>query len=436
MVLATPLVLVISLVLLMQSALSLYLMLYSWEYPERLNASSAPASYLSSRLSFSVLLPARHEEAVIYETIKRVWRAHYPSHLLEVVVVCHASDTGTIAEAQRAIRELDPRRIHIEVFSSPPINKPHGLNVAFQRTSHQIVTIFDAEDDIDPDIFNMVNTVMIKEGVGIVQAGVQLMNFADHWFGINNCLEYFFWFKSGLHFFAKAGMIPLGGNTIFLRRDLITRVGGWDEYCLTEDADIGLRLSVQGESIRVIYDARHVTREETPESTASFIRQRTRWHQGFLQILRKGVWRELPHSRQRLLAFCTFSYPLYQAAVLFLWPVNILETFWLKQNLLVTMLTFLPLYALLLQFLATTVGAFLFTKEYDLKFPMFKLVLMAIVFLPFQWLLGISSIRAVYRELRGQNNWEKTTHSGAHRQNEPLLPVMLKRTSSPSRKKE
>jgi cellulose synthase/poly-beta-1,6-N-acetylglucosamine synthase-like glycosyltransferase len=420
----------ISLVLLVQSALSLYLMLYSWEYPERLYSSGAPTSYLSPRLSFSVLLPARHEEAVIYETIKRVWGGHYPPHLLEVVVVCHADDTGTIAEARRAIRDLDSRRIHLEVFSSPPINKPHGLNVGFQRTSNQIVTIFDAEDDIDPDIFNMVNTVMIKEGVGVVQDGVQLMNFADHWFGINNCLEYFFWFKSELHFYSKVGMIPLGGNTVFFRRDLLARVGGWDEHCLTEDAEIGLRLSVLGERNRVIYDAQHVTREETPDSVGAFIRQRTRWHQGFVQILRKGTWRTLPYFRQRLLAFYTFSYPLYQAVVLLLWPMNIMEALWLKENLLVTIVTFLPLYALLLQFLATAVGAFLFTKEYGLRFSLFRLVLMTFIFLPLQLLLGISAVRGVYRELRGQNNWEKTTHLGAHRQCEPFPPVRLERTSS------
>jgi hypothetical protein len=41
---------------------------------------------------------------------------------------------------------------------------------------------------------------------------------------------------------------------------------------------------------------------------------------------------------------------------------------------------------------------------------------MAFTFLPYQWLLGISSIRGVYRELLKQNNWEKTAHVGAHRQ--------------------
>src|SRR6266849_1661733 len=428
----TPVVVVISLVLLAQSLLTLYLMLYTWEHPERLHASSAPASYLSARFSFSVLLPARHEEAVIYETIKRVWAAHYPSHLLEIIVICHADDTGTISEAQRAIRNSGSRQIHIATFSNPPINKPHGLNAGFWRTSNQIVTIFDAEDDIDPNIFNMVNTIMVKEGTGIVQAGVQLMNFNDHWFGIHNCLEYFFWFKSRLHFHSKVGMIPLGGNTVFIRRDLIERVGGWDEHCLTEDAEVGLRLSLLGEPIRVVYDAQHVTREETPNSTASFIRQRTRWHQGFLQVLRKGTWLALPKLSQKFLAFYTLSYPIFQAMLVLLWPLTIVAMFSLKEHVLVAILTFLPLYSLLLQFVVTAVGAFMFTKEYGLKFSFPKLIGMAITFLPFQWLQGISAVRGVYRELRNQNNWEKTAHVGAHRQDEAVLSPMQKSTPSHS----
>jgi len=65
---------------------------------------------------------------------------------------------------------------------------------------------------------------------------------------------------------------------------------------------------------------------------------------------------------------------------------------------------------------ATVAGAFLFAREYGLRFPLFKPISMALTFLPFQWLLSVSAVRGVYRELRGQRNWEKTAHLGAHRQ--------------------
>ncbi len=254
------------------------------------------------------------------------------------------------------------------------------------------------------------------------------MNFRDHWFSVHNCLEYFFWFKSRLHFHARVGMIPLGGNTVFIRRDLIASVDGWDEACLTEDADIGLRLSVLGEPIRVVYEARHVTREETPDTVGSFVKQRTRWLQGFLQVLRKGVWLRLPSTGQRLLALYTLSYPLFQALLMLVWPLTIAAVLLLKMPVPVAIISFLPLYALAFQFLAAVAGAFVFTREYGVRFPLLLPLTMALTFLPFQWLLGISAVRGVWRELRGMNNWEKTAHLGAHRQGN-ANPVVGHRSS-------
>jgi len=415
MALTTFVFVVLSLILFGQSLFSIYLMVYSWEQPERLAASSGPQSFLPPRLSFSVLLPARHEEKVIFETIRSVVESDYPKSLLEVVVICHEDDAATIYEARRAMRDLGATNVHLETFACGPISKPHGLNVGFQRTSGDVITIFDAEDDIDSSIFNVVNTVMQEEEVGIVQAGVQLMNFRDHWFGIHNVLEYYFWFKSRLHYYAGVGVVPLAGNTVFVRADLLNRVGGWDDYCLTEDADIGIRLSALGEPIRVVYDSQHVTREETPESVGALIRQRTRWHQGFLQVLRKKTWRELPTVGQRLLAFFTLSQPLFQALLTLLWPLSIAAGLWLKLPMSLTMASFLPLYALAFQFLITMVGAFSFTGEYRERVPLLLPITMLVTFLPYQWILGLSSVRAVYRELRRETDWEKTTHVGAHR---------------------
>lgn len=408
-------VLTLSLLVFAQSLFGLYLTLYSWEHPDRLDASRGPRKTMRPRLSFTAILPARQEEAVIYETIRRVWGSHYPKRLLEILVVCHISDLPTIAEARRAANDLDPKRVRVLIFSDPPINKPHGLNVALAEARRQVVTIFDAEDDVHPELFRTINHVMVSDNVNVVQAGVQLVNFRDHWFGIHNCLEYFFWFKSRLHFHARLGMIPLGGNTVFIRRDVLKRVGGWDEDCLTEDADIGVRLSVLGEQIRVVYDAEIVTREETPDSVGSWIRQRTRWNQGFLYLMRKGDWLRLPRRRQRMLALYTFSYPVVQSVLLMLWPTVVVGVIFFKAPALVALATFLPLYALLFQFVVQMVGAVTFTGEYQQRLPVTTALGMAVTFLPYQLMLGVSAVRALYRELEIQLGWEKTHHSGAHR---------------------
>ncbi len=400
-----------------QSAHTLYMTLYTWDRPPA--EARAPDRFLPPRLSFTVMLPARHEEGVIRATIARLASTNYPPALLQILVICSADDEGTIGKAEQEIkrlRRLGRSNVQLVVFHDGPVNKPHGLNAALQHATHDVVTIFDAEDDMHPDIFNVVNTVMEEEGVKVIQAGVQLMNFDSTWYSALNVLEYFFWFKSRLHYHAKLGAIPLGGNTVFFDRALITRVGGWDEQNLTEDADIGLRLSAAGERIRVVYDDRYVTKEETPPTLAQFIRQRTRWSQGFLQTLRKGVWRELPTAKQRRLAFYTLAFPQGQALLGLYFIFSLITMVSFKVPVLVALISFIPVLMLLAHLLVSAIGLHDFAGAHGLKATPSTIFGLAIAWIPYQLVLSYAALRAVRRQSQGIINWEKTQHVGAHRE--------------------
>jgi cellulose synthase/poly-beta-1,6-N-acetylglucosamine synthase-like glycosyltransferase len=421
---------VLSILLTIQSVYTLYIMLYTWDRPEAYQRAKAPERFLPPQKSFTVMLPARHEEDVIQSTIERVIRANYPLSLLEVVVICSIDDTGTIAKAQQKIAQLHRQgvdNVRVVAFKNKPINKPHGLNVGLRTTRNEIVTIFDAEDDIHPDIFNVVNTVMLEEYVPVLQCGVQLMNYQSRWYSALNVLEYFFWFKSRLHYHAHLGMTPLGGNTVFFTRQVLQRVGGWDEHDLTEDADIGIRISLLGEPIRVVYDDRYVTREETPPTLGQFIKQRTRWSQGFLQTLLKGEWKQLPKLGQRIMAIYTLGFPIVQAVLGLYMLVSLLMMFTLKIPVLIAITLDLPFYLLVAHFTLTVIGLYEFTNAHGLKPTWKTLLVMALGYLPYQWVLAYASVRATLRQLRGINNWEKTQHIGAHRQ-----AGALEATASPS----
>jgi cellulose synthase/poly-beta-1,6-N-acetylglucosamine synthase-like glycosyltransferase len=408
----------VSLLMLAQVSFSTFLMLYTWNDARRSDEFAAPQPFAAPEKSFTVLLPARHEEEVIQHTIEGVLRANYPRELLEVVVVCRIDDGGTITKVQEKIVELVGRgiaNVRLIVFQDLPINKPHGLNIGFRNTHNQVVTIFDSEDEIHPDVFNIVNTAMVTEGVNVVQAGVQLMNFDSRWFSALNCLEYFFWFKSRLHYHAAVGIIPLGGNTIFFTREIVDKIGGWDESCLTEDADIGIRLSKMGERIRVVYEDQYVTKEETPPTVGQFIKQRTRWNQGFLQVLQAGEYWSLPKLSQRLLAVFTLSSPVLQALTTLYLPISLYTIFFVQMAPLVAMILWLPAYMLLGQYVLNWIGLIEFTKAHGFQMPRLMWLRLLLAFYPFQILLGISAIRGVYRHLVGTNNWEKTKHVNAHR---------------------
>ena len=395
---------------------ALTLMLYVWGTPERLSSSTGPTEQLrDSEISFTVLLPARAEEAVVGQTIASLWAANYPRELLEVIVICQEDDGGTIAAASQAIEALDYSGVRLVTYGDPPFNKPHALMVGYGVSSNDVIAVFDAEDDVHPDIFGVVNTAMLEERVKVVQGGVQLMNFREHWFSALNCLEYFFYYGSTMHFNARVGMVPLGGNTVFVRRELVDRVGGWDLACLTEDADLGIRVSALGEPISVVYNPEWVTREETPHSISQFVKQRTRWHQGFLQILGRGAWLGIHGGRARLLALVTLCEPIL--AVLLLVNVALIPVSMLLLRLpdVVTMLTFLPLYGMLLLLAVNFVGLVIFGRTYGERVPLRVKLVLLVAFLPFQWMIAFSALRALSRQASGRREWEKTEHRGAHR---------------------
>ncbi len=407
-----------SILLAAQSAYSAALMLYAWENEDQQERNRVPAGFEPPQHSFTVLLPARHEEAVIQGTIQRVVDLDYPRELVQVLVVIEAGDTGTIAKVEEKLTELRTLGVgHVRLltFSDPPINKPHGLNIGLREARGDVITIFDAEDEPHLGILRVVDTVMQREGSPVVQCGVQLMNYADRWFSALNVLEYFFWFKSRMHYHAAVGMVPLGGNTVFMRRELLQRFGGWDQTCLTEDADIGIRLSAEGIPVRVLYDDEYVTREETPPTVGQFVKQRTRWNQGFMQILAKGDWARLPTWPQRLLACYTLIFPLIQALTLLYVPISVGLIFFIKVPILVAMVSTLPLYLLLAQFGIGLVGLYEFARVHRLRPSLFSPLWLLCAYLPYQYLLGYAALRAVWRQLRRVNTWEKTAHIGAHR---------------------
>lgn len=398
-----------------QSFFTLLGMMYAWEKPERVEKNQSPKVFLPPEISFTALIPALHEEKVISDTIRAAAAIDYPNHLKEIIIICRADDGGTIAAAQKTIDELHD--IHIRLIIPPyrPKNKPDKLNYGLEHANNDVVCVFDAEDAPHHDIYNVVNTVMLRDQADVVQSGVQLINFRSNWFSTLNVLEYFFWFKSVLHFFAEREVIPLGGNTVFFRKDWLTKVHGWDADCLTEDADIGIKLSSSGAKIRIIYDEMHATQEETPPTIASFIKQRTRWNQGFLQVFKKGDWKRLPRFSQRLLVGYILIWPEIQAFFFLYILASVVMIFTVKLPMILTLFSMLPFYILVLHLIIMNVGLYEFTKKYHMAYPTWMPLKVVVTFIPFQLILGISAVRAVLRNIGNHTTWEKTEHINAHR---------------------
>lgn len=414
-------IIVMTLTLLPQGIFTLYWLMYSWNNPKTIEESQSPRAFVEPEISFTALLPARHEEAVIKDTIYAVDRIDYPDHLKEVLILCRTDDQGTIDKANEAVAEIGKSNIRVVTFSTGPINKPHGLNIGLGEATKDVVAVFDAEDEPHPEIYQVINTVMLRDDADVVQSGVQLMNFRSNWFSALNVLEYFFWFKSGLHCFTRQFKVtPLGGNTVFFKRHLLEQIGGWDEQCLTEDADVGIRLTALGARIQIVYDAIHATREETPDTVESFIKQRTRWNQGFYQVFFKGDWARLPEMKQRITALYILLNSLMQAGILLFLPVGLYIALTQQVAVPVALLSYVPIYLLLMQLITNLIGIREFTDAYGERLPLGFRLRMIVAYYPYQLMLAVAAARAVMRYVTQKQSWEKTAHSNLHRQGQAL----------------
>jgi len=390
---------------------TLWWQLHAWRTPEIHAATEFRPPESDSELSFSLLIPARHEQAVLARTVKSVLGSTHKD--FEIILIVGHDDPET-ADVAHLLAEQYPDLVRVVVDTHEVKNKPKALNSALPQCRGEIIGIFDAEDQVHPELLDHVDHALRDTGADVVQGGVQLINFRSSWYALRNCLEYFFWFHSRLHLHAARGFIPLGGNTVFVRASTLRESGGWDSDCLTEDCDLGVRLSSRGVKVVVAYDAELVTREETPDSIKSLIKQRTRWNQGFLQVYKKAEWREIPDLGRRLLARWTLVTPFAQALTGLLIPLDVLVALIGQVPTAIALVSFLPVLPTLGTFAFETVALHEFGRLYKLKVRAIDYVKLIVGGPFYQVLLAFAALRAVWRDRRGDHAWELTKHVGAH----------------------
>ncbi|KIN66815.1 N-acetylglucosaminyltransferase [Sulfitobacter donghicola DSW-25 = KCTC 12864 = JCM 14565] len=229
----------------------------------------------------SVLVPLLKEEEIAGKLIQRLSRLTYPKSLLEVVLVLEAHDTITKETIART--EMPNWISVVEVPTEGKLTtKPRALNYALDFCQGSIIGVWDAEDAPEPDQIEKVVTRFHEapENVACVQGMLDYYNPRANWLARCFSIEYATWWRMILPGIAQLGLvIPLGGTTLFFRRDILEKLGGWDAHNVTEDADLGIRLARHGYVTELIPT---VTYEEANCRAWPWVKQRSRWLKGFL----------------------------------------------------------------------------------------------------------------------------------------------------------
>ncbi len=423
-----------NLLMLTVSVLTLARQLYAWQVPGRSNTSVDLDDNDEPTETFTIIVPARHEGEVLARTLRRILDTDYPHVLVQVLVAIADDDHDTLAVARAVAKEFpDVIEVKVVELAGQHPTKPLSLQAVYRQATGSLVGIADAESIFSEHLLRSVNTLARRNRhISIFQGGVALMNTRSHgwrrptnasagaaaldwvnrgtsWWRAHNCLEYYFWFRSRLHLSARNEFIPLGGNTLFIRREVLFKLDGWKNL-LTEDCDFGTRASIAGFKTMVFYHPDLVTKEQTPDSILSLIKQRTRWHGGFLQVLALRDWRRVPGLRSKILAFETLATPLFAAYCGIALPIAITLALTLQAPVTLVIISVLPLLAAFLTAVVSAIGIGEFNRLYGYAPRRGEALLIVITTPIYQLALSIAALRAIQRMLLGQNGWEKTTH--------------------------
>jgi cellulose synthase/poly-beta-1,6-N-acetylglucosamine synthase-like glycosyltransferase len=252
-----------------------------YEYAESVTHDEVAALRDDELPLYTILVPAYREANVVGALIANLSKLDYPPEKVEILLLLEADDDET-RQAAMAARPPDNVTI-VTVPPGQPQTKPKACNVGLFLARGEFLVIYDAEDRPETEQLKaaLVAFRRADEKQVCVQAALNYFNAEENALTRMFTLEYSFWFDYMLPGLEALELpIPLGGTSNHFRTEALRRLGGWDPFNVTEDADLGIRSAALGETVGVISST---TFEEANSEYPSFVRQRSRWIKGYLQ---------------------------------------------------------------------------------------------------------------------------------------------------------
>ncbi len=374
-----------------------------------------PSPYAARFLKFSLILPAVREPLIERTISHLLFEVDYPKGLKELVVVADDEQTGRIA---LRFQQLYPRNVKLLVRRQLFPTKPSALDDAVTLCTGDVIGVVDAEDIVENDLLKKVNAAVTVDNHAVVQAILRIANVHDSWITRIFACEYAGWFRvllngrSRLKFYA-----PLGGTGNYIRVDAMRSMAMWNPLNLAEDAELALRLHLNGYRT-VVINGRHW--EEAPVTVRAWLRQRTRWFRGWLQSLFDHGPRILSiglrHPRRFPDVLSILSMLVAPLVVAFNWVAFPMTALYLLElfRLLPTDLTvdLFPIYSWVpLAFNAFYLSVWYVGKKLERVDVNYWRMLPQIL-LYMNVLMPVAAFRALYQEIFKDVFWEKTAHPG------------------------
>jgi cellulose synthase/poly-beta-1,6-N-acetylglucosamine synthase-like glycosyltransferase len=242
----------------------------------------------------SLHVPAHNEPPdMVIETLRSLLRLDYPRY--EIILIDDNTDDESLWRPVEAWCQRHGVKFkHLENW---PGYKSGALNYALREMTDEkaeLIGVVDSDYQLEPGFLSRCAPAFADPWIGFVQAPQDYRGWTESRYYRRLYYSYKYFFAVSQPSRNEHDGAIFAGTMGLIRRVTLDELGGWDEWCITEDAELSIRL------LRAGWHGLHV--DETfgrgimPLTFEALKGQRYRWCFGGIQILRMH-WRSMMPAR-------------------------------------------------------------------------------------------------------------------------------------------
>ena len=221
---------------------------------------------------------------MVIETLNSIHGIEYSNY--EVLVIDNnTKDPSLWLPVQAYCQQLGSkfRFMHIDDIKGA---KAGALNYAFQYIDPRatIIAVIDADYHPNKNFLKSLVGHFHNPKVGFIQTPHDYRGWRDNLFLTMCYWEYKLFFHSAMISLNERDAGITVGTMCLVRKETLEAVGGWSEWCVTEDSELAIRVHDAGYSS--IYIDRSYGQGLIPDSFEGYKKQRYRWTAGPVQEFR------------------------------------------------------------------------------------------------------------------------------------------------------
>ncbi|OJX70544.1 glycosyltransferase [Magnetospirillum sp. 64-120] len=239
----------------------------------------------------SLHLPCYNEPPEMVKlTIDSLLALDYPN--FEIIVLDNNTKKEEVWRPVEAYCAQFPDKVKFYHLAPWPGAKAGALNFGLSVTDPEaeIIGVVDSDYQVRKDWLSSLVPYFEDPKVGHVQAPQDHRDWERDLFKEMINWEYAGFFDIGMVFRNEANAIIQHGTMTLVRKKAMADAGQWAEWCIVEDAELGLRMMQLG--YESVYIQERMGHGLVPDSFMAYKKQRFRWAYGAVQIL-KAHWRAL-----------------------------------------------------------------------------------------------------------------------------------------------